>query len=150
MQEGVEATSQFIVTRGEAAELLKSIEESLDEVSRLVTVPVDFALRKPIASGRDDGLSTRGFDGLDQRIAVISLVGNHRPGWDGRYEGSPLCDIGDLTAGQDHSDRIAQCIDRRMDLCGQPSPRSADRLIATVFFGARRQHVGGHERRSSQ
>lgn len=40
MQESVEAMGQFIVPRGEAAKLLQSIEESLDEVSRLVTMPV--------------------------------------------------------------------------------------------------------------
>lgn len=136
MQEGVEAMGQFIVARGEATKLLEPIEESLDEVSRLVTMPVDFALREPIASGRNDRLGARGFDGLDQCIAVVSLVGNNRSGWNGRHEGCTLRDIGDLATGQDHSDRIAQCIDRRMDLCRQPTPRSTDRLTATVFLGA--------------
>ena len=35
MQKGLEATSQFIVPRGEAAKLLESIEESIDQVSRV-------------------------------------------------------------------------------------------------------------------
>ena len=136
MQECGEAMGQFVVTGGEATKLLQPIEESLDEVSGLVAMPVDVALREPMASGRNDGLSARGFDGRDQRIAVVSLVGNNRSGWDGCHEGRALRDIGDLAAGEDQSNRITQCIDRRMDLCGQPTPRSADRLIATVFFGA--------------
>lgn len=96
MQECGEAMGQFVVTGGEATKLLEPIEESLDEVSRLVAMPVDVALREPMASGRNDGLSARGFDGRDQRIAVVSLVGHNRSGWDGRHEGRALRDIGDL------------------------------------------------------
>lgn len=149
MQKGLEATSQFIVPRGEAAKLLESIEESIDQVSRLVAMPVDFPSREPIAPRRDDGLSASRFDSLDQRIAVVTLVGNHSAGRDGRHEGGTLCDIGDLTSGENKSNRIAQCIDCCMDLGGQPTPRSADRLIATVFL-AHQQHVGGREQLSSQ
>lgn len=149
MQKGVEAMSQLIVSRGETAELFESIEESFDEIFRLVTMPVDFALREPIASRRDDGLSARGFDGFNQYIAVVSLVSHNCFGRDGCHEGGPLRDISELSAGEDQSDRIAQRIDRHMDLCGQPAPRSADRLISTVFL-TRRRHVGGRERRSSQ
>lgn len=77
-------------------------------------MPVDFALCEPIASGPNDGLTACGFDGFDRRVAVVSLVGNNRSCWNGCHDGSTLRDIGDLAASQDHSNRIAQCIDRRM------------------------------------
>ncbi len=41
-----------------------------------------------------------------------------------------------LTAGQEESKRIAQCIDREMNLCAQPAFAAPDRLIFIVFFWA--------------
>jgi len=60
MQEGVESIGEFVVSRGDATKLLEAIEESLDEISRLVAMPVDLARGIPVASRRDDGLSTVG------------------------------------------------------------------------------------------
>ena len=116
--------------------MFEAIEESLDEVARLVAVPVDLAWRVPVATRRDDGLSAGGLDDLNQGIAVVALVGDHRLGGDGLEQGSALGDVSDLAAGQDQPDGIAQRIDAGMDLGGQSAPRAADRLIATVFLGA--------------
>ena len=136
MREGVESIGEFVLSRGEAAELFEAIEESLDEISRLVAMPVDLARRIPVAAGRNDGLSAGSLDGLNQCIAVIALVGNHGLGWNGFNQGRPLGDVSDLAGGQDQVDGITQRIDTGMDLGGQPSQRAADRLIATVFLGA--------------
>ena len=65
MQEGIEAIGEFVVSRSEAAELFEAIEESLDEVARLVAVPVDLAWRVPVATRRDDGLSAGRLDDLN-------------------------------------------------------------------------------------
>ena len=62
MQEGVEATGKFVVSSCDTPELLEAIEESLDEISRLVAMPVDLARRIPVAARRDDGLSTVGLN----------------------------------------------------------------------------------------
>ena len=49
MQEGVVSIRELVVTGGHATELLETIEEPLHEVARLVAVPVDLALRVPVA-----------------------------------------------------------------------------------------------------
>ncbi len=116
MQEGVESIGEFVISRGEAAELFETIEESLDEISRLVAMPVDFAWRISVAARWDDGLSTGSLNDLNQ--------------------GGALGDVGHLASGQDQPNGITQRIDTGMDLGGQPAPRAADRLIATVFLGA--------------
>jgi len=136
MQEGVESIGEFVVSRGEAAELFETIEESLDEISRLVAMPVDFAWRIPVAARWDDGLSTGSLDDFNQGIAVVTLVGDDRLGRDGVDQGGALGDVGHLASGQDQPNGITQRIDTGMDLGGQPAPRAADRLIATVFLGA--------------
>lgn len=75
MQEGIESSGEFVVSRGEASELFEAIEASLDEVACLVAVPVDFARRIPVATGWNHGLSAGSLDGLDQGVAVIALAG---------------------------------------------------------------------------
>jgi len=73
MQEGVESIGKFLVSGCDTAELFEAIEESLDEVSCLVAVPVDFAFGVAIASRWDDRFGTGGLDDVDQGIAVVTL-----------------------------------------------------------------------------
>lgn len=80
MQEGIESIGEFVVSRGEAGELLKTVEESLDEVARLVAMPVDLAGRISVTAGRDDRLRAGCLDDLKQSIAVVALVGDDRLG----------------------------------------------------------------------
>lgn len=136
MQEGVESIGKFVVSGCDTAELLEAIEESLDEVSCLVAVPVDFAFGVAIASRRDDCCGAGGLDDVDQGIAVVTFVGDDSAGRDCLNQGSSLRDIGNLAGRQDQTNRIAQGIDTSMNLGGQPAPRATDRLIATVFLGA--------------
>ena len=145
MQERIESIGEFVVSRGEAAELLETVEKSLDEVARLVAMPVDLAGRIPVTAGRDDGLSAGSLDDLNQGIAVVALVGDDRLGRDGVDQGGALGDVGRLASGQDQPNGITQRIDTGMDLGGQSAPRAADRLIATVFL-ERRPNAGSPER----
>ena len=66
MQKGVESVGEFVVSGCDAAELLEAIEKSFDEVSRLVSMPVHFALGVAVAPRRNDGLGACGFDDVDQ------------------------------------------------------------------------------------
>lgn len=127
---------EFVVSRGEAAKLLELVEESLDEVSRLIAVPVDLAGRVPVVAGWDDGLSAPRLDDFDQSITVVALVGDDWLSGYGVDQGHPLRDVSHLSAGQDRADGVTQRIRAGLDLGGQPAPRAADRLIATVFLGA--------------
>lgn len=136
MQEGVETVGKFVVSSCDTAELLEAIEESLDQVSCLVAVPIDFALSVAVASRWDDRFGTGSFDDIDQSVAVVPFVGDNCTGRDCLNQGGPLRDIGNLAGRQDQTNRIAKGIDTSMNLGGQPAPRTTDRLIATVFLGA--------------
>ena len=136
MQEGVESTGEFVVSGCDTAELLKAIEESLDKVSCLVAVPVDFALGVAIVSRWDDCFGPGGLDDVDQGVAVVTFIGNDSAGRDCLNQGSSLRHIGHLASRQDQANRVAQGINTSMNLGGQPAPRTTDRLIATVFLGA--------------
>lgn len=64
----------------------ETFEQSPKTVSCLVAMPVGRALGRSVAPRRDDRLGTRVFDGLDQGVAVVSLVGDDRPGRNGRHQ----------------------------------------------------------------
>lgn len=96
MQEGVESICKFVVSGYDTSELLEAIEESLDKVSCLVAVPVDFAFCVAIASRWDDRFGTGGLDDVDQGIAVVTFVGDDGAGRDCLNQGSTLRDIGHL------------------------------------------------------
>jgi hypothetical protein len=52
MQEGVEATGELVIARRKPTKLLEPVEESLDEVSCLVAMPVGLALGRAVAPRR--------------------------------------------------------------------------------------------------
>ena len=41
-----------------------------------------------------------------------------------------------FAAGQEEADRVAEGIDKRVDLGAQPAPRAADGLVFAKFFWA--------------
>ena len=136
MQERIEPRSELVVARREAPELFEPVEESLDEVSRFVAVPVGMALGRAVASRRDDGLGAGSLNRFDKSVAVVSLVGDDSSGRNGLDQRGPLRDVRFLPASQDQAQRVAEGVDTGVDFGGQPTPRAADRLIATVFLGA--------------
>ena len=136
MQEGVEPRRQFVVACREALELFEPAEDALDEVSRVVAVPVGLTLGRAAASRRDDGLGAGNLNRFDQRVAVVPLVGDDGAGWNTLDQRSPLRDVRFLPTGEDQTQRIAKSVDAGVDLGDQPAPRVADRLIAPVFLGA--------------
>lgn len=136
MKESIESIGKFVVSSSDTPKLLESIEEALDQMTRLVTMPVDGTFVLPITAGRNIGKRPCRLDGFDQFITVVAFVGGHRGSLDSSNQGSPLSHIGDLSSGQDQTKGIAQGIDTGMDLRAQPTPRPADRLIATVFLAA--------------
>ena len=70
MQESTETAGQLVVASRNTAELLEAIEETFDQVARLVAMPIDGALIDSVASRRDIGKGRAGFDGFDQFIAA--------------------------------------------------------------------------------
>ena len=141
MQESTETAGQLVVASRNTAELLEAIEETFDQVARLVAMPIDGALIDSVASRRDIGKGRAGFDGFDQFITVVAFVGRNRGCWNIGDQCRVLSHIRHLSAGQDQTQGITQGINAGMDFRRQSTARSADRLIATVFL-ARQLRVG--------
>jgi hypothetical protein len=118
MQEGIEATGELVMARRKSTKRLEPVEESLDEVSCPVAMPVGLALGRAVAPRRDARLGTRGFNGFDQGVAVVSLVSDDSPGWNGRHQRGASRYIGLLSTGQDRTQRITQRIDTGVALSG--------------------------------
>ena len=134
MQEGVETAGEFVVARGDSTKLLEPIEEAFNQMARFVAMPVDWALIDSVATRRDIGNGVGSFDGFDQLIAVVAFVGRNSSSWNASDQRGTLGHIGDLSVGQDQTQRITQGIHTSMDFRRQSTARSADRLIATVFW----------------
>ena len=107
MHDGTETAGQLVVATRDTTEILEAIEETFDQVARLVAMPIDGALIDSVASQRHIGDQCRS-----------------------------LSHIRHLSAGQDQTQGITQGINAGMDFRRQSTARSADRLIATVFFSA--------------
>ncbi len=107
MQESVETAGEFVVARGDATELLEPIEETFNQMARLVAMPVDWALIDSVAARRDIGNGVGSFDGFDQLIAVVAFVGANSSSWNASNQRGTLGHIGDLSAGQYQTQRIA-------------------------------------------
>lgn len=72
-------SSQLVIARGEATKLLQAREQVLDQMARPIAVRVEGSRAAPIRTRRDDCLGAGLFDGLDQRIRDVSLVGDDGP-----------------------------------------------------------------------
>jgi len=77
MDERQEAGDRFVVAGCDPSEVFEAIEESLDQITRLVAMLVIATRRYWIGSGWNDRLCMRGFDLLHQAITVVALVRNH-------------------------------------------------------------------------
>lgn len=103
MQKSVESAGQLVVPGGDAAELLESIEKTFDQVTGFIAMPVDGALIDSVAARRDIGDGRSGFDSFDQFIAVVAFVGRNSGRRNIGDQRSPLCNVRDLSAGQDQA-----------------------------------------------
>lgn len=99
--------------------MLEAVEEPFNEISGLVAVPINRARGLTVAARRDDGLSPRVFDSLNQAVTVAALVGNDRSSLETLDQCGPLRDVRDVSCSQNQADRIAQRIDTGVDLGGQ-------------------------------
>jgi hypothetical protein len=115
--------------------VLELVEEAFDEVA--------FAIEREIANSRELSIGLwwnhrsdlAAGERLDQRIGIVGLVADQGV-WVGaieqRFCASQIVGL----PGRDHQvDRIAQRINKDVNLGGQSAARSADRLRA-VFFRA--------------
>src|SRR5574337_382977 len=134
MNERQEGRGEFVVSRGDASELLDAVEETLDQIAILVEVPIELAGVEAIGAWGNDGLSVLGHDLRDEGIRIVGLVGDDVGSRLILDQCCRLLDIGRLPGRENHAQRIAQRIDRDMQLGRQSAPRAADVLAAGFFW----------------
>ena len=123
---------------GWRAELLEFGEEILDEVTRFVKLFVVVALVFAIGFGRDDGALAGSFERCDDPLVGIeALVGDHGVGLDQRQQDIRAVEIAGLSGREREAGRIAQSIDRGIDLGAQSAFAAADGFVLAGFFGLR-------------
>jgi hypothetical protein len=73
---GKEVGGGFVVTRGDASEVLEFIEEALDEIALSVEGAVDRALDLAVRTGRDVSSAAAASDQIDKGARVIAAIGD--------------------------------------------------------------------------
>ena len=131
-----EVAGALVVAGGDGPELLQLGEEVLDQVACLVEVLVVRSRLLAVALGRDHG----GLAGLLQRLehpllGVECLVGDQQVGGEAGQEGIGTLEVVGLPGREREPGRIAEGIDRGVDLRAQAATAASDRFI-TVFLAA--------------
>jgi hypothetical protein len=123
LNETQEGRCQFLVASCDTAAMLEPVYESFDYVAELVPLAV-IAASAAVATRRDDRLGACSADVLPQRIAVISLVGNHMLGFEAFQQYVGARDVMAFPFGQMQLNRLALAVDRDVDL-GAETPTGA-------------------------
>ena len=131
-----EVAGGLFVTCGDGPEVFDGIEEALDEIAFGVECEVAVALGLAIGFWRDDRFDGAHFKAFDEAVGVISLVGDHGPGFNLSRQRLGLCDVMGLAAREADRQRISQCIDDGMDLRRKPAARPAYGLVRAPFLRA--------------
>jgi len=126
---GSEAAVGLVVTRGDTAELLESLETVLDEMTPFVHLLIVGNNGPSVCLGGNDGESPSLIQFGAQSVIVKGLVRNE--GFEGNVRDQRLDANAVMTlAGQQNKPhQIAQSIDQRNNLGRQPAPRRTDGLI---------------------
>jgi len=133
MNERQEGLGEFVVTRGDASEMLETCEEALDQIASTVEMPIEFARCQAIGSGWNHSFGASGFDLGYEMVGVVALVGHHGLPRQILDQCRGMVDIGDLSGREDDAQRIAQRVDGDMQLGRQSAARAADFLTAGFF-----------------
>ena len=134
---GEKISGGFVVTGSDCAVFLELAEEVLDEMACLVGISVEIALNLAVALGwNHERLSScpQRFD--HPRVGIEGLVCQQDLGRHIRQQRVGPFQIMGLARRQDEAQRIAQRIDKRMNLGAQPAFAAPDRLVFAVFFCA--------------
>ena len=128
-------SSEFLIARGDTAELLELIKESLDEVTGLITMMVIVAWRSSIRARWNNRFGRVGLNPLHQGITVIAFIGDDGLGI-GRHgqQGIGLTHVGLFGACQGESDRVTQRINDAVNLGSETARRAAQSLRAVFFL----------------
>lgn len=135
--ESRESPCEFVVARSDAAKLLNSGEETLDEISTFVIMDIVTAGLFSINTGWNDGFGTQCSNGLEKRCSIESFIGDDA--LNGLHVGEEiLCfsDVMPLLPREDEPAQDAQAIDRSMNLGAQSPTRTAKTLLSFFYAPA--------------
>ena len=99
---GEEVSGELVISGCDGPEVFESVEEALDEVALSVDLMVDGSADPDVALAGDVGLGAAGLDQVDDRLGVVSPIGDHVSGQ--RQAGKQLrCRglVGGLAGGDD-------------------------------------------------
>src|SRR5438874_3890775 len=135
MHEAEEVSRGLFVARRDAAVVLDSVHETLDQVPFFVQVLVVVSRLLAVALGRNDRLCSVRFNGLDEGVAVIALVGQDGLGLVALQKRLRLGDIRLLPGSQLEFHRQTEAVDSRMKLRGKTATRAAQCLVFRLYAG---------------
>ena len=134
---GEEVSGGLIVAGGNCSVLFELAIEVFHEMAGFVHFLVVGALDLSIALRRDHGSFSCRKQGLDDtQIGIESLVCQQDIGLHSRQQRVGAFQIVGLPCGEQERQRIAQRIDKRMNLGAQAAFAAPDRLLFAVFFCA--------------
>ena len=125
---------EFFVPRGESAEVFESGEAALNAIALFVEGFVIGAWLFAVAFGRDHGDRAHAGDMLNDGVAVVALVGQHRLGLAVSQQGDGLGAVVELPCGHGKVDRQAQLIGEQVDLSRQASSGTPQSLVFAPFL----------------
>jgi hypothetical protein len=134
MNERQERFGEFVVTRGDASEMLDPCKEALDQIASTVEMVIEFARSKAIGSGWNHRFGASRFDHGHEMVGVVAFVGYHSLARQILNQRRGTVDVGDLPGREDDAQRIAQRIDGDMQFGRQSAARAADILTACFFW----------------
>src|SRR6516225_5109849 len=124
----------LFVTRGDAAILLDSVHKPLHQVSFFVQVWIVCARLGTVLLRGNYSFRSTGFDGFDQRVAVVSFVCNHGLRLVALQQSLALRDVGALSRRKLQLDGQAQPTNRHMQFRGKTATRTAQRFILRPYI----------------
>ena len=132
---GQEVSGELVEAGGDAAEVLKLVEEPFDQVSLAIEDVVDRSL--VLAGLKGGNVRPRAVigDEVDHRLGIVSTIGDGiggrlQPHKQSRHGGL----VGSLARGQQKTYRQAVGVNHGMELGAQSSTRTADGVIRAPFF----------------
>lgn len=131
MDKSEEVTGSLTVAGGDTAVMFEFAEVTLDPVPLGIEGKVTGAGGLAVGPGRNDNLRLVLVDIINDLVGIITLIGQDGPNLKSSHEGEGLGVIGTIPGREDKPHRIAERINRRVDLGGYPpfgSPKSFRRL----------------------